>query len=256
MSKQPHAAREPACQIRFGQVGLAQLRIRTTDPDALLSELSARVAAAPQLLERAGICLDLSTLEAQAEANEVRAVLEVVRSVGMLPVGLTEAGEAIDALARALDLPVIAPTRAATKAAPEVRATSEQPPARPAAPSTPAPEAAETWPSALMHHQLVRSGQRIYARGRDLVVTAAVGAGAEVMADGCVHVYGALRGRALAGARGDLSARVFCHEFHAELVSIAGVFRVFETIPAELIGKPVQGWLEGEDLKFVRFGGQ
>jgi septum site-determining protein MinC len=106
-----------------------------------------------------------------------------------------------------------------------------------------------------MHHQLVRSGQRLYARHRDLVVTAAVGAGAEVMADGCVHVYGALRGRALAGARGDLSARVFCHEFHAELVSIAGVFRVFETIPAELAGKPVQGWLDGDDLKFARFGG-
>lgn len=255
MNKQVHAARESACQIRFGQVGIAQLRIHTTDPGALLSELSARVAAAPQLLARAGICLDLSMLEQQAEANEVRLVLDVVRSVGMLPVGLTEAGNEMDALARALDLPVLAPTRAAAKAAPEVRATSDQPPPQPA-PSTPVPEAAETWPSALMHHQLVRSGQRIYARRRDLVVTAAVGAGAEVMADGCVHVYGSLRGRALAGARGDLSARVFCHEFHAELVSIAGVFRVFETIPEELAGKPVQGWLDGEDLKFARFGSQ
>src|SRR5690606_37930217 len=173
-----------------------------------------------------------------------------------LPVGLIEAGDEIDALARSLELPVIAPTRAATKAASEVRATSDQPSARPAVPPTAAPESVESWPSALMHHHLVRSGQRIYARQRDLVVTAAVGAGAEVMADGCVHVYGALRGRALAGARGDLSARVFCHEFHAELVSIAGVFRVFETIPAELAGKPVQGWLDGDDLKFARFGGQ
>jgi septum site-determining protein MinC len=256
MNKPVHPAREAACQIRFGQVGLAQLRIRTTDPDALLSELTARIAAAPQLFERAGICLDLSTLEGQAEANEVGAVLDVVRSVGLLPVGLTGAGVATDALARALELPVITPTRAAVKAAPEAQATSsDRPPVRPAAPSTPAPEAPESWPSALMHHQLVRSGQRIYARNRDLVVTAAVGAGAEVMADGCVHVYGSLRGRALAGARGDLSARVFCHEFHAELVSIAGVFRVFETIPADLVGKPVQGWLDGDDLKFARFGG-
>lgn len=247
MNRPVHAAREAACQIRFGQVGLAQLRIRTTDPDALLSELTARIAAAPQLFERAGICLDLSALDKRAVADEVRAVLEVVRSVGMLPVGLTEASDEIDALARALELPVIAPTRAATKAASEVRATSDQPSA---------PEAVESWPSALMHHQLVRSGQRIYARHRDLVVTAAVGAGAEVMADGCVHVYGSLRGRALAGARGDLSARVFCHEFHAELVSIAGVFRLFETIPAEFVGKPVQGWLDGDDLKFARFGGQ
>src|SRR5690606_35921487 len=153
-------------------------------------------------------------------------------------------------------LPVIAPAQPSAKAASVVQAASDQPPVRAAAPSTPAPEAPESWPSALMHHQLVRSGQRLYARHRDLVVTAAVGAGAEVMADGCVHVYGALRGRALAGARGDPSARVFCQEFHAELVSIAGVFRVFETIPAELAGKPVQGWLDGDDLKFARFGGQ
>ena len=100
----------------------------------------------------------------------------------------------------------------------------------------------------------MRSGQRVYARNRDLVVAAAVGAGAEVMADGCVHIYGSLRGRALAGARGERDARVFCQEFNAELVSIAGVFRVFETIPPELAGKPVQAWLEGDDLHFSRIG--
>jgi septum site-determining protein MinC len=75
------------------------------------------------------------------------------------------------------------------------------------------------------------------------------------MADGCVHIYGTLRGRALAGAHGDASARMFCQEFHAELVSIGGVFRVFETIPSELAGKPVQAWLDGEHLHFARIGG-
>ena len=78
---------------------------------------------------------------------------------------------------------------------------------------------------------------------------------AEVMADGCVHVYGALRGRAMAGVHGDTTARVFCHEFRAELVSIAGVFRVFETLPAELAGRPVQAWLDGDKLLFGRIGG-
>jgi len=107
----------------------------------------------------------------------------------------------------------------------------------------------------LMHHHTVRSGQRIYARDRDLVVTATVGAGAEVIADGCVHVYGPLRGRAMAGVRGNINARVFCQSFHAEIVSIAGVFRVFEIIPEELAGKPVQAWLDGEDLHVARFGG-
>ena len=105
-----------------------------------------------------------------------------------------------------------------------------------------------------MHHQPIRSGQRVYARDRDLVVTSTVAAGAEVMADGCVHIYGSLRGRAMAGAHGDTDSRVFCHEFHAELVSIAGVFRVFETIPPELAGKAVQAWLSGDDLRFAPIG--
>jgi septum site-determining protein MinC len=108
--------------------------------------------------------------------------------------------------------------------------------------------------AAQIQNQTVRSGQRIYARNRDLIVTATVGAGSEVIADGCLHIYGALRGRAIAGARGQSAARVFCQEFHAELVSIAGVFRVFETIPAELAGKPVQAWLADEALHFARVG--
>ena len=108
-------------------------------------------------------------------------------------------------------------------------------------------------PSMIQAHT-VRSGQRIYARHRDLIVAAGVGAGAEVIADGCVHIYGSLRGRAMAGAHGQLTARMFCQEFHAELVSIAGVFRVFETIPAALAGKPVQAWLDGDDLHFAAIG--
>jgi septum site-determining protein MinC len=94
----------------------------------------------------------------------------------------------------------------------------------------------------------------VYARNRDLIVTANVAAGAEAMADGCVHIYGSLRGRVMAGVHGDTEARVFCHVFNAELVSIAGVFRVFETIPPELAGMPVQAWLAGEDLRFARIG--
>jgi septum site-determining protein MinC len=123
--------------------------------------------------------------------------------------------------------------------------------AAPAPAPAPAPEALSP---ALIHQQPVRSGQRVYGRNRDLIVMAPVGAGAEIMADGCVHVYGSLRGRAMAGAHGELSARIFCQEFYAELVSIAGIFRVFETIPAELAGKPVQAWLVGEDLRLARIG--
>jgi septum site-determining protein MinC len=99
-----------------------------------------------------------------------------------------------------------------------------------------------------MHVAPVRSGQQVYAQNRDLTVCAPVGAGAEVIADGSVHIYGPLRGRALAGALGDTNARIFCREFHAELVAVAGHYKVLDEIPANLHGKAVQVWLENDKL--------
>jgi septum site-determining protein MinC len=236
-----------ACEIRFGQVGLVQLRVRNADAASIEQELKARIAAAPQLFDRAAACLDLSALEAQPDEALARTLLDTVRRAGLLPVGLAFDGtEAMSALARSLDLPVLTQFRAQSRPQPKevpppVALVPNPPPSDPSLP-------------ALMQHQPVRSGQRVYARNRDLIVTTVVGAGAEVMADGCVHVYGSLRGRAMAGARGEVTARVFCQEFNAELVSIAGVFRVFETIPPELAGKPVQAWLDGDDLRFKRIG--
>jgi septum site-determining protein MinC len=236
------AAPAPAIDLRFGQVGLMQVRIRTTDPGAILDELTGRVASAPLFFQRTGVCLDLTALGRDPQLEEMRAVMDAVRRAGMLPVGLVGGSAAVEALSAALELPVLAPFRQQTQAAPIVQA------AQPV-------ERVEAGIPALIQHQPVRSGQRLYARSRDVVVTSTVGAGAEVIADGCVHVYGSLRGRALAGARGETGARVFCQEFHAELVSIAGVFRVFETLPEELAGKPVQAWLDGDDLRFAPIGG-
>jgi len=251
MNKAADAVAEPALEIRFGQVGLAQARVRTTDAGTLVDELSGRIATAPQFFERAPVCLDLSALEHEPDVAETRAVLDAIRRAGMLPVGLAHGTETIDILARALDLPVLTQFRAQARTPSVVRAKPSPAPA-----SDPAPvEIPEFATPTLMHHRPVRSGQRVYARHRDLVVTNTVGAGAEVISDGCIHIYGALRGRAIAGAHGEVSARVFCQEFNAELVSIAGVFRVFETLPPELAGKPVQAWLDGDDLRFAGIGG-
>jgi septum site-determining protein MinC len=237
--------------IRYSEVGLVQVRIRTTDPRAILNELAGRVAAAPHFFRRIAVCLDLSALEKTPEVAEIHAVIEAVRRVGMLSVGLAGDVVELETVASALNLPILSSFRTPTRPAPVLE--PEQ-----AAPTTPepapAPAPADSNVSTLIHNQPVRSGQRIYARNRDLIVNAGVAAGAEVMADGCLHIYGPLRGRAMAGAHGDPAARVFCQEFDAELVSIAGVFRVFETIPAELAGMPVQAWLAGEDLHFAPIG--
>jgi len=231
--------------IRYGQMGLVQVRIRTTDPGAILDELTGRIATAPQFFRRTAVCLDLGVLENSPDVAELRTVIDAIRRAGMLVIGLTGDAAQLEAASNGLNLPVLSGFRAPRQPVADV------PPPRPAAAPT---EPAESGLATLIQDQTVRSGQRIYARNRDLIVTAGIGAGAEVMADGCLHIYGSLRGRAMAGARGQLTARVFCQEFHAELVSIAGVFRVFETIPAELAGNPVQAWLAGEDLHFARVG--
>jgi len=239
MNTQLDATRAPAIEIRFGQVGLVQVRLHTVDPGAILDELTGRTATAPHFFERTAVCLDIGTLARSPQAAELRAVIDIIRRAGMLSVGLAQEGASVEALARELDVPVFTHVRVSDRPVPVVHA----------APTPGAGLAAQ------MQHQPVRSGQRVYARNRDLIVTASVAAGAEVMADGCVHIYGSLRGRVMAGAHGDVSARVFCQEFHSELVSIAGIFRVFETIPPELLGAPVQAWLAEDTLHFSRIGG-
>ncbi|HLK71508.1 MAG TPA: septum site-determining protein MinC [Steroidobacteraceae bacterium] len=249
--------------IRYGQVGLVHVRVRTIDPGRILDDLTGRVAAAPHFFRRTAVCLELSALESAPSVSELQAVVDALRRAGMLAVGLAGDPDAVSGPSMALNLPVLSSFRPPTRPVPVVQPADA--PARAAAPSVPAatPAAAasataaavaDAFVPALVHPHPVRSGQRVYGRNRDLIVTAAVGAGAEVMADGCLHVYGSLRGRAMAGAHGELSARVFCQEFFAELISIAGIFRVFETIPPELAGKPVQAWLAGEDLRLARIG--
>jgi len=125
----------------------------------------------------------------------------------------------------------------------EPRAAKAEP-----APSRPAASGGEP---GLIQAAPVRSGQQVYADNRDLTVLTTVGAGAEVIADGSIHIYGPLRGRALAGAQGNEKARIFCREFHAELVAVAGHYKVLDDIPKELRGKPVQVWLDHHELKLA-----
>jgi septum site-determining protein MinC len=252
---------EPVGELKFGQVGIANLRLKSLDDDTLAQELRQKLDTAPQLFQRAPVVLDLSHLPQLPDADRVRAVLATIRASGMLPVGLAYGTSENEALARALDLPLFAKFRAAYEsaagAAPEPAAPVVETVAAPVpapARATPPPPSAARGAAGMLQSLPVRSGQQVYARGSDLVITAVVGHGAEVIADGSVHVYAALRGKAIAGAQGDASARIFCQDFQAELVSIAGHYRVFEDIPADLRGKPVQVWLEGEKLLLARLG--
>ncbi len=244
-----------ACDLRFGQVGMACVRVRRVDAAALCEELERRVHAAPQMFSRAAVVLDLSHLLDLPDDGAVDALLEAVRSAGMLPVGLAYGTSETEALAKRMGLPLIAKFRAAYEPAHAAALTTEPAPrAEPAAIrepilSAPAPGSQG---GAQHHAGSVRSGQQVYARERDLIVTGAIANGAEVIADGNIHIYGSLRGRAMAGAQGDGKARIFVSDFRAELVAIAGQYRVFEQIPADIEGQSVQCWLEGERLLIAR----
>jgi septum site-determining protein MinC len=241
-----------ACDLRFGQVGMACVRVRRVDAAALCNELERRVRAAPQMFSRAAVVLDLSHLADLPDDGAVDALLEAVRSAGMLPVGLAYGTSETEALATRMGLPLIAKFRAAYEPAAATPAAPER--NQPAPPPEPilAPAPAGSRPVTEHHVGAVRSGQQVYARDCDLIVTGTVANGAEVIADGNIHIYGGLRGRAMPGAQGDEKARIFVSGFRAELVAIAGQYRVFEQIPAELEGQSVQCWLEGEKLLIAR----
>jgi septum site-determining protein MinC len=258
MTAPEFASLEPVAEIKFGQVGIANLKLKRLDADALSAELRGKVENAQKLFLRAPVVLDLSHLPNLPDIEIVRDLLTRIRESGMLPVGLSYGTSENEQIAQALGVPVIAKFRASYERAQsdapaqEPTRATPPPPSREPVVEVRAPAAATAAAGATtigqLHDKPVRSGQQVYARGRDLILTALVGNGAEVIADGSIHVYGALRGRALAGAQGDESARIYCREFHAELVSIAGQYRVFEDIPKDLRGQAVQAWLEGDKL--------
>ncbi len=252
-----------AGELKIGQVGIANLRVRVLDVPKLVAEMRERVQRAPKLFERAAVVVDFGSLSRCPDPAIARQLLDGLRAAGVLPVALAFGTSEVEALSHEVGLPLLAKFRAQYERAGAAEAGASAPAAASApataaatavvAPATAADESRET-PSApgvapgMVHTAPVRSGQQVYAQGRDLTVCAAVGAGAEVMADGSVHVYGPLRGRAMAGALGDTSARIFCREFHAELVAVAGHYKVLDEIPQQFHGKAVQIFLRNEAL--------
>lgn len=244
---------EPAGEMKFGQVGIANLRVRTLDVERLAAEMRDRVQRAPKLFDRAAVVIDFGGLPDTPDEAAAGALIAALREAGALPVALSWGSNDNGALAVRLGLPVLARFRAQYEregadrpaAAPGPAPAAEKPPQREA---QSAPAAGQP---GLVQGNSVRSGQQVYADNRDLTVLGAVSAGAEVLADGSIHIYGPLRGRALAGAQGNPKARIFCRAFHAELVAVAGQYKVLEDIPRELHGKAAQVWLEGDELRIA-----
>ena len=227
-------------EFKGRMLSLTRVRVLDSDPHAIEAQLREFAKQMPQAVAGMPVILESD------QALDLGGLISILKSVGMQPLGVSD-GPLSDS-ARNWGLPVLPPeTGKGGRTAEAAPATASAPPSAPAAP---APMVASRPPKIITAP--VRSGQQIYAEGGDLVIINTVSPGAEVIADGCVHVYGALRGRAIAGAKGDTTARVFCRRFEADLVAICGIYAVAEQMQGELRNKPAQAYLVDGKLKLDR----
>lgn len=239
------AANAPASfEIKSANLPLVALLLKSTDLALLEAELAQRFGDKPDFFDQDPLLIDLSPLQAGVQADspvDFALLCALLRSLRTQPVAVCGGNAAQLAaaqqagLAWAQDATLQRSSQASTPAAP-VDASSSAAPALVHAPLAPSPA-----PGALIVDKPLRSGQQVYARGRDLVVMSMVNPGAEVIADGHVHVYAPLRGKAMAGARGRTDARIIALNMDPELLSIAGIYRTSDTpLPAAVRGKAAQ----------------
>jgi septum site-determining protein MinC len=248
MSK--HQARKPL-EIKISTVVAVAALLGDTDQEKLSSALAQITGGTPDYFEDEFTVIDLANLLPPPAPGSIdwSELIALFKSHRLNPVAVRNAPAALEDEIRAQGLSIDGMEQARTfELTPPPSPPKAEPEPAPVV-SAPANATAQSTATTMIIDTPVRSGQRIYARGSDLVVMATVNAGAEIIADGSIHVYAPLRGRALAGASGNGEARIIATAMQAELVSIAGVYRTFENgWPNELAGKPVQVLLKDERL--------
>ena len=244
---------DPVFHLKGGMLTMTVVELIRQSPERFAIQLAEKVEQAPNFFQDTPVLISLEKLDDQLDIAGLVTLLRTCRDYGLLPVALRGAEE-FRPLAQQASLVLLPPGRGGRDKileAPEPAAqTVAQQPAAAPAPAAPAP-ASQNTPTRVIT-QPVRSGQQVYAPGGDLIVLAPVSAGSELLADGHIHVYGPLRGRALAGVRGDTTARIFCQSLEAELVSVAGQYKVAEDLRRQAQWKAAtQIALEADSLKIT-----
>ena len=241
--------------LKSASLPVVAVVLKTTDAAVLTAELALRMADAPDFFANDPVMIDLTPVREVPGPLDFAAIVALLRSHRTVPVAVRggNAEQMQAALAAGLTAaPEAAPVRTERR---QVASTSVPvPEILPGAPEVEAVrEVPVAGPGTVVIDKPLRSGQQVYARGADLVVLAMVSFGAEVIADGSIHVYAPLRGRAMAGARGNTNARIFTTCMEPQLVSIAGIYRTTEVaIADDILGKPAQVRLDGEKLLIER----
>ena len=246
-------------KLKGSLVPMTVLELCHYDTEQINSELEAKTKQAPGFFENLPVIIDLDKLHVE-EQIPFSELIEKCQRHSIKVVAVRAGSEAQQIAAKEAGLGILAKQK--EKAA----RTQEEPP------KTTEPEKIieqvevvkevevikevvktvvqnERQQSKVVHHP-IRSGQQVYAADGDLIILASVSAGAEILADGNIHVYGTLRGRALAGVKGNTNARIFCQSMQAELASVAGQYKISEDIDRSVVGKPTQVYLENDTLKF------
>ncbi|MBK1647229.1 septum site-determining protein MinC [Rhabdochromatium marinum] len=249
-----------ALEIKAAAFTLPVIRLFQVDMGALAEQLQAKVEQAPDLFAHAPVVIDLSGLDDPDADISFPRLVGLLRGYGMLPVGLRGGSMRHQEAAHGMALALMSDgsSRRMREAANgdasvavthainlQIGRTQNQ--------DDPMDAGIGLEVGSTLIRRPVRSGQKVYAAGGDLTVTAAVSSGAELMADGNIHIYGPLRGRVFAGIKGNTKARIFCQDLQAELVAVAGHYRVSENIPLKLKHARVQIFLEKHKLRIEPF---
>lgn len=242
MSQADLLDQDPVFQLKGSMLAITILELAHNDLERLDRQLADKVAQAPNFFQNIPLVLALDKLPEGEGELDLGKLMDVCRQHGLRTLAIRATREDDIAAVEALDIPVLPPSGAREKLIEP--AESRKKPEKPAEPVV-KPTKVITSP--------VRGGQQIYAQGGDLVVMAAVSPGAELLADGNIHVYGPLRGRALAGVKGDTKARIFCQQMGAEMLSVAGQYKTAEDLRRDpLWGQSVLVSLSGDVLNITR----
>ena len=225
--------------IKSADLPLLAFQLKSADLHAVALALQTQREESPGFFDQDPVLLDLDALPEDSATPDIAALCRLLEQHGLRPVALKSARDGGAALARQSGLVLGDDVRVR-------RSLPEQ--AAPATDTPPVPSPAPSLQEALVLERPLRSGQQFYAKDRDLIVLAMVNPGAEVLADGHIHIYAPLRGKAIAGARGFTGARIFAQSMDPELISIAGVYRTSEQpLPPEVRGRAAQVVLQAGD---------
>jgi len=230
-------------ELKSGRFTLPNLRLFHTNMDQFAEQLDKQVNMAPAFFQNTPVVIDLSQLSKQTAEVDFALLVGLMRGQGMVPIGIRGGTSRQQELAELMELAILSEQHNNERQKPVAAKATAQNKSAGNVSATLRPQISK------LVTRPVRSGQRIYAAGGDLIITSQVSNGAEVIADGNIHVYGTLRGRALAGVKGNREARIFCQNLQAELISIAGQYRINESLKEEQMNRPVQISLSDKRLE-------